>query len=194
MERDSKRKPSDGELLRRFLADDPHDPDAFRLIFDRYEAPVKRYLMGYFKLDHRAEDVGQETFLRLLNRVEQHPGVWPEDESIEPLIMFIAARAAVDSLRAEGRLRRMDTKFAIFSADEASWKESAASISAIGIDVQRALAALPPSLREVAELYFLEDFIGAEVAEMTHSSLDAAKKQIGRARRRLQIHLKLERS
>ncbi|SRR5216684_4185452 len=189
MERDGKRIPSDGEILRRFLADDPDDPDAFSLIFDRYEEPVSMYLTRYFKLTHRAADVAQETFIRLYQFVERHPGVWPEDESIEPLVMFMAARAAVDYIRRERRLSVMDTKFAIFSADESSWRESDASISAIGIDVQRALAALPPSLQEVARLYFLEDLSRADVAEMTESTLDITRGKISRARHLLTRHL-----
>ena len=189
MERDGKRIPSDGEILRRFLADDPDDPDAFSLIFDRYEEPVSMYLTRYFKLTHRAADVAQETFIRLYQFVERHPGVWPEDESIEPLVMFMAARAAVDYIRGERRLSVMDTKFAIFSADESSWRESDASILAIGIDVQRALAALPPSLQEVARLYFLEDLSRADVAEMTESTLDITRGKISRARQLLTRHL-----
>lgn len=189
MERDGKRIPSDGEILRRFLADDPDDPDAFSLIFDRYEEPVSMYLTRYFKLTHRAADVAQETFIRLYQFVERHPGVWPEDESIEPLVMFMAARAAVDYIRRERRLSVMDTKFAIFSADESSWRESDASILAIGIDVQRALAALPPSLQEVARLYFLEDLSRADVAEMTESTLDITRGKISRARHLLTRHL-----
>ncbi len=189
MERDGKRIPSDGEILRRFLADDPDDPDAFSLIFDRYEEPVSMYLTRYFKLTHRAADVAQETFIRLYQFVERHPGVWPEDESIEPLVMFMAARAAVDYIRGERRLSVMDTKFAIFSADESSWRESDASILAIGIDVQRALAALPPSLQEVARLYFLEDLSRADVAEMTESTLDITRGKISRARHLLTRHL-----
>ena len=188
MNTEGKGIPSDGELLRRFLAHDPDDPDAFRLIFERYEAPLMKYLTGYFKLAHRAEDVGQETFLRLLNHVERHPGVWPGDEPIEGLIMFIAGCATVDYLRRETHLRTMDTKFAIFSAEEPSWKESAASISAICIDVQRALAALPPNLRRVAQLYLLENYSGAEVAEMTQSTLSNTKIKIVRARQLLSEH------
>ncbi len=189
METEGKVVPSDGEMIRRFLANDPDDPDAFRLIVDRYEEPVSMYLTRYFKLSHRAADVAQETFIRLYQLVERRPGVWPVDESIEPLVMFIAARAAVDYIRTERYLRTTDTKFAVLSADQSSWKEADAWISAIGIDVQRALAALPPSLQKVARLYFLENHTRADVAEMTQSTVKAAKGKISRARQLLTRHL-----
>ncbi len=179
--------PTDAEILRRFVKG---DKDAFRLLFERYEGRVVRYLARHFNLADSADDVGQQTFIRLLVYARRHPGVWPADESIEPLVMFMAARAAADYLRRELRLRERDTRFAIFSAEERSSKEAAATISAIGIDVQRALAALPPNLREVAQLYFIEDYKGTDAAEEVESTPNAIKKKAGRARQRLQLHLK----
>src|SRR5258708_10121047 len=125
MENPDQERESDGKVLRAFVGG---DRDAFRLIFDRYEDRVKTYLARYFKLSHRAEDVTQETFLRFMRLVKRNWNVWPEDESVEPLLMFIAARAAADEFRKERMRLDADTTHAIFPRDEPSWKEAAASL------------------------------------------------------------------
>lgn len=155
----------------------------------RYERRVATYLKRYFKLDDLAEDITQETFLRLFLHVKRYGNVWPEGESIAPMLMLIAAHAAIDYLRNEKTRLESDTKFAIFSVEEPAWAEAAASASAIGVDVQRALAALPAGLREVARLYFLNGYTGIEVAEMTQLPLATAWTKIFRARRLLKTFL-----
>jgi RNA polymerase sigma factor (sigma-70 family) len=174
--------PSDGEILREFAAG---TRDRFHLLVGRYERRVATYLKRYLTVDDRAEDITQETFLRLFLHVKRYGNVWPEGESIAPMLMLIAAHAAIDDVRKERARLQTDTKFVVFSVEEPAWAEAAASASAIGLDVQRALAALPPELREVARLYFLQGYSGIEVAEMTQLPLALAKKRIFLARRLL---------
>jgi DNA-directed RNA polymerase specialized sigma24 family protein len=178
---EGKAVPSDAALIAEIVAG---NLDGFHLLVERYEKKVTLYLSRYFKLTDSVEDVTQETFLRLFLRITKRPRVWPEGESILPLLMFIAARAAAEDFRKLYRLRRMDREaLAIFSRDELFWAEAAASLSLLGIDVQRALDALPPDLHETAVLYILEGHSGADVAKMTHSSLDATWIRVHRARR-----------
>jgi RNA polymerase sigma-70 factor, ECF subfamily len=177
----SKASPSDRELIARFVA---KDLDAFRLLVERYEKKVSLYLSRYFKLTDRVADITQETFLRLFRRITDHPDAWPKGESILPLLMFMAARAAARDFRKQYSLRELDnTAFAVFPHDEEPfWAETAASVAMLSIDVQRAHEALPPSLREVMQLYFLDGHSGADVAEMTGSTLESVKIKIFRAR------------
>jgi RNA polymerase sigma factor (sigma-70 family) len=178
--------PSDAEILREFAAG---TKDGFHLLVARYERRVATYLKRYFKLDDRAQDITQETFLRLFLHVKRHGNVWPEGESIAPMLMLIAAHAAIDDVRSERTRLESDTKFAFFSVEEPAWAEAAASASAIGVDVQRALAALPADFREVARLYFLNGYTGIEVAERTKLPLATAWTKIYRARRLLTTRL-----
>ncbi len=186
MKKERGASPSDGGILRELAAG---KEERFHLLVARYERRVATYLRRYFRLDHRAEDITQETFLRLFLHVKRYGNVWPEGESVAPLLMLIAAHTAIDHLRKERRRLESDTKFAIFSVEEPAWAEAAASASAIVVDVQRALAALPPDLREVARLYFLQGYSGIEVAKMTQLPLATAKTKIFRARRLLTTFL-----
>jgi Sigma-70 region 2 len=120
--------PSDGEILREFAAG---TRDRFHLLVGRYERRVASYLKCYSGLDDRAEDITQETFLRLFLHVKRYGNVWPEGESIAPMLMLIAAHAAIDDLRKERARLQTDTKFVVFSVEEPAWAEAAASASAI---------------------------------------------------------------
>src|SRR5258706_2650995 len=131
MENERGASPSDAQILREFASG---EKDRFHLLVARYERRVATYLNRYFKMGHRAGDITQETFLRLFLGVKRYGNVWPEGESIVPLLMLIAARAAIDDLRRERTRLESDTKFAIFSADEPAWAEAAASASPIGVD------------------------------------------------------------
>jgi RNA polymerase sigma factor (sigma-70 family) len=186
MENSGQERESDGKALRAFAGG---DSDAFRLIFDRYEDRVKTYLYCYFKLSDLAEDLTQETFLRLMRFARRNRNVWPEHDPVEGLLMYIAARAAADEFRKITRRLEADSTYAIFPRDQPSWKEAADSLSSIDIDVQRALAALPESLREVARLFYLEGYRGEAVAVMTGLSMPATWSRLFRSRKLLTIDL-----
>jgi DNA-directed RNA polymerase specialized sigma24 family protein len=110
--------PSDGEILRELAAG---KEERFHLLVARYERRVATYLKHYFSLDHRAEDITQETFLRLFLHVKRYGNVWPEGESCAPLLKLIAAHTSIDDLRRERTRLESDTKFAIFWAEEPAW-------------------------------------------------------------------------
>lgn len=192
MQSSDEERESDGKVLRAFAGG---DNEAFRVIFDRYEDRVRTYMACYFKLSHHAEDITQETFLRFMRFVKRKRDVWPEHRPVEGLLMFIAARAAADEFNKQLKRLEADTAHAIFARDQPAWKEAAASLSAIAVDVQRALDALPDIVREVARLFYLEGFSGEDVSEMTGLSMSAVWSRLFRARKLLTIDLqKHERS
>jgi len=63
---------SDAALLLRFRSG---DAVALEQLFERYEAPLFRFLLGILKDQHHAEDALQETFVRALSRLD---GVDPD--------------------------------------------------------------------------------------------------------------------
>jgi RNA polymerase sigma-70 factor (ECF subfamily) len=62
---------TDAELLARLCAG---DSTAVGGIFERYEQPVFRYLLGVLKDRHAAEDVLQDTFVLVLRKAETASG------------------------------------------------------------------------------------------------------------------------
>ncbi len=175
------------EALRRFVAG---DNDAFQVIAERYHTRVLTYLSRYFKLADLAADVTQETFFALFRQIGRQPNLWLEDGTLKPLILTIAARAAIDELRRERmRLDRETTLALSSSGGELSRAEAAVAATEIELDVRRAVAELPPDLRRVALLYFMDGYNTPEVAKLTHSSVGAVRGRIARARELLSIRL-----
>ena len=172
--------------VRRFIAG---DEDAFRVIAERYQKRVLRYLSRYFKLEDDAADLTQETLLALLRQIERNPHICQEDATLGPFILTIAARAAIDELRRISMRRRKEGVVALFPVAQLSGAQATAAAMEIEHDVHQALAKLPPTLRRVALLYFLAGFSSVDVAEETGSTLAAVKSQIRRSRDLLAVYL-----
>jgi RNA polymerase sigma-70 factor (ECF subfamily) len=62
---------SDAELLDHVRAGDAY---ALEAIFERYEEPVFRFLVGLLRDHHEAEDVLQETFVKALEKLDHVDG------------------------------------------------------------------------------------------------------------------------
>ena len=62
---------SDTDLLARLRAG---EADALTAIFERYEPPVFRYLLGLLRDRHAAEDVLQDTFVTVLRKADSADG------------------------------------------------------------------------------------------------------------------------
>lgn len=88
--------PSDAELAGRIQA---HDEAAFELLFARYGEALMRYVCSIVRSDAdveaAAQDLVQETFLRVWTRAEQ----WSGQGSLKGWIYRIAANLALNHLR-----------------------------------------------------------------------------------------------
>jgi len=175
---------SDAELVRRFHGD---DRDAFRLISVRYKARVLTYVRRYFKAEDRAEDVVQETFFRIFRKMKRDRNVCPEGETLEPLVISITARTAIDDLRMNTRRARHEV-LALFPVADPSDEEAYTIAREIEIDFRAALATLPPTLQRDVWLYFVAGYTGSDIARMTRSTVGATKMRISRARQLLIEH------
>jgi RNA polymerase sigma-70 factor, ECF subfamily len=171
--------PSDRTFLEQFIGG---DQDAFREIVERYQRRVLAYVSRYIRPVYRAEDVTQETFFRLFRLIKRKPNIWPEGDSLEPLVVAIAGRTATDDLRREGRRRSAHDAMAIFPREEPPQADADAIAAEINDEIHAALAKLPSTLRRTALLYFLEGQSRTEVAKVTRSKLDTVTKRINRAR------------
>ena len=90
--------PDDLELIERVVE---RDAEAFAALFKRYQEPVRRRVRQIVRDPVAADDVVQEVFLRLWNRVGQWSGQGP----FAAWLLRIAANAALTQLRAVRRRR-----------------------------------------------------------------------------------------
>ena len=89
---------SDQDLVQRILERDAH---AFEAIFERYAETIRRHLARLVENDVAAQDLVQETFLRVWTRAEQ----WDGRGSFAGWLYRIATNLAFNYLRSMRRRR-----------------------------------------------------------------------------------------
>jgi RNA polymerase sigma-70 factor (ECF subfamily) len=170
--------PSDAELMARLRA--TGDRQAFAEIIDRHKDSVVAYLARLTGSRERAEDLGQETFLRLYRAA---PG-YVEQGLLRAFLFRIATNLAHSEERRERRLRLL-APFLRASPHA----EAAAPQGLLREEIQRevtaAVAALPMSYRVPLVLHEIEGWGYADIARALSLSEGTVKSRIHRGRERL---------
>ena len=150
----------DEQLMRRIAA---RDAEAFDALRERWESAVRRRLLSIVRNAETAEDLCQETFLRVWTKSEQ----WDGGGSAESWLMRIATNLALNHLRTTRRRKEIkltDLRVADESgcqssaewpADEDAVDPESAVEEAERFSQLRALVAeLPEEKREVIRLVY----------------------------------------
>lgn len=165
------RHKKDGDLARRLKA---RDPRAMSDLYDRYGRLAYSLIYRVVRDGAAAEDLVQETFLRVWNRVQSFD---EQRGSLGPWVLAVARNRAIDYLRStEGRmaasaleLDRLERPAAFSSFDD----------RALTIDRARALKAafekLSPTQKQVIELAYYEGLSQSEMAERIEQPLGTVK-------------------
>jgi len=168
------------------------DDNALAPLMARWEVPMKRYLARIVQNAHEAEELAQETFVRLYQTRER----FREGARFSPWLYAIAANLARNRLRWWRRRPVVSleawTEFGGETADESS-----AGRAASGALEQReraeavrgAVAALPVELREALVLCEYEGLAQAEAAEALGVTPKAVEMRLYRARAGLRNQL-----
>jgi RNA polymerase sigma-70 factor (ECF subfamily) len=162
---------SDRELVRRVVADG--DERAFRTLYRRHTPALYQFALRLLGgNDAEAEDAVQETWIRGAQGWERFR--W--DASLATWLRAIA----------------LNVCRAAFRRRDAGWLEITPAEPAVPdgnpearIDLERALALLPPGYRTVFLLHDLEGHRHEEIASLLGTSAGTSKSQLFRARRAL---------
>jgi RNA polymerase sigma-70 factor (ECF subfamily) len=177
-------------------AKDGQDP-AFRELVRRYERPVFSLIYRMVRDRALAEDLAQETFIKVLNGIRSYR---PEYK-FSSWIFKIANNAAIDHLRR----RDLDT----LSLDGSPHAQTAEEMQAtalqldgraespldavtsreLGSQIERAIARLRPEYRACILLRHVEGHSYEEIAQMLDLPLGTVKTYIHRARNELRVYL-----
>lgn len=151
------------------------DKAAFESAYHGLKVPI--YTLALRTLGSRAaaEDVTQETFLRLYT---VPPG--PEVRNPKAWLFRVARNLAIDELRK----RREETMVENYPMPERD--------ISLGMDIESALAALPPEERQIVTLHLNADFSFAELASVMGLSLPAVYRRYKKAIHTLRHTLKGE--
>jgi RNA polymerase sigma-70 factor (ECF subfamily) len=170
---------------------------AYRELLTRYERPVFSLIFRMVRDRETAEDLAQETFIKVLNNLDRYS---PEFK-FSSWLFKIANNLTIDHVRR----RRVDT-ISIEGAPDAVTAESAkaTSISVVsanespleelesrelGTAIERAIGKLRPEYRACIMLRHVEDKSYEEIAEIVKLPLGTVKTYIHRARHELRAAL-----
>lgn len=136
-----------------------------------------------------AEDALQNTFVKIFTRLDQYRG----DGPFEAWARRVAVHTALHAVE-QHRLRHPTSTGAAelddYAADLPSLEPSALDALAAD-DLLRYLAALPTGYRTVLNLYAIEGYSHAEIAQLLGISEGTSKSQLARARQLLAQRLRL---
>jgi len=163
------------------------DPQALGELYDRYGRVVFSVILRVVRDGAIAEDLVQETFLRVWNRVQ---GFYAEKGAIAPWLLAVARNRAIDYLRSvAGRERNtlefeetdhpslfVDMEHEILTSDKARV-------------IKAAMNKLNANQREVIELAYFEGLSQSEMAERMGQPLGTVKTWVRTALKNLRDEL-----
>jgi RNA polymerase sigma factor (sigma-70 family) len=125
------------------------DEDAWSTLVERFSRYVYAIAVQAFRLpEHDAEDVFQEVFARVFERLD----TLREDDAVRPWIAQLTRRLCIDRLRAGSREVVADTEELPDGPDEDVLGQIEEAF-----DVHDALAGLPEHCREILDRFFARD-------------------------------------
>jgi len=156
------------------------DSAAFDATFAAYRKRVYGYLVRMVRRRDVAEDLLQETFLRLA----QHATRLAPDTRLGAWLFTVAHRLVVSWSRAQAVRAQLAGDIPQRLHDTRSPLEALADSQA-QLALERAFAELAPAYREVALLVGVEGLAPAEVAEILGHTPEAVRQRLARARTQL---------
>ncbi len=147
----------------------------FRIIYDRNVDTVYRVCYSFMKNAADAEDMAQETFLRLLSTEkvfenERHERAW---------LIVTASNLCKDSLKKWWRrTENIDDHLEVASKDRTGER-----------DVMEAILALPKEYKASVYLYYYEGYSTAEIAVHLGCPEATVRSRLSRARKQLKTIL-----
>ena len=163
---------------------------AFEQLYRWFERPVFTLALRIAGNREEAQDVLQDTMLKVLGRIGEFRGSGVGGAHGSPFWGWLRQIAVNEALM---RLRK-DRKFAHevavecdddFAEDHGPLPPAAADAAAL----QRALAALPAATRSVLWLYHAEGYTHEEIAVLMERTASFSKSQLARGTRRLRVLL-----
>jgi len=186
--------PSDEDLVVRYVENG--DESAFRTLLDRHQERVFGYLLGMVRDREVANDLFQETFLKVISALSKKRGSYTVQGKFLGWVLRIARNAALDHLRARKKWRDVESvgdseevDYWSRIPDEAPSAEEEIHQAEIADVLQAGIAALPEEQREVLLLRHESEMTFREIADLTGCSINTALGRMRYALINLRRHL-----
>ena len=174
---------SDEELVQAYL--EKGDQRAFGMLLQRHQDRVFGYLMGMVRDVDVANDLFQDTFLRVISALQERRGSYQQQGRFVYWVIRIARNTALDYLRSRKKWKDVDDG----TDDEDSFWDRIAddqpdAVALMHADEQRqwldaCVAQLPAEQREVLLMRHAAGLSFKEIAAVTDCSINTA---LGRMR------------
>ena len=161
----------DGELVERLKR---RDQQAMSVLYDRYGRITYSIILRIVRNEAVAEDLMQETFFRVWNRVQ---GFDPEKGALGPWILTVARNRSIDHLRSiQGKTT--ESAFELEKMEHPALFENLES-GILNMDrvkiLRSAFEKLNPNQRMVIELAYYEGLSQTEISEHLKQPLGTVK-------------------
>lgn len=154
------------------------DPDAFRQLYDGHVGRIYALCLRLAGDAAHAEELVQDTFVRAWEKLPGFRG----ESAFGTWLFRIAVNVALADRRATGR---REARIGLAADPDALPTASRSADPGDRLDMEQAIASLPPGARAVFLLYDVEGYQHGEIAEMTGIAEGTSKTQLFRARRLL---------
>jgi RNA polymerase sigma-70 factor, ECF subfamily len=173
------------DLIRRLKSRDPH---ALGELYDRYGRMTYALIFRIVRNSGSAEDLVQETFLRVWNRIN---GFDAEKGALSPWVLAVARNRAIDYLRSvDGRMAQ--SVFEIEKMEQpavyADFENGILNLDRVRV-LKTAFEKLTPNQRIVLELAYYEGLSQSEMAERMKQPLGTVKTWVRAALKALREEL-----
>jgi RNA polymerase sigma-70 factor (ECF subfamily) len=163
------------------VSDDVHraragDRAAFQRLYEQHVGRVYALCLRLTGDGDEAEDRTQDAFVRAWQKLGSYRG----ESAFSTWLHRLTVNVVLTERRASGRRAARET---VAAADSPGAEP--APRAGLHVDLERAIAALPPGARAVFVLYDVEGYGHEEIARMTGIAAGTSKAQLHRARRLL---------
>ncbi|MVM33326.1 sigma-70 family RNA polymerase sigma factor [Spirosoma sp. HMF4905] len=155
---------------------------AHKVVYERFAGKMLAVCTRYCANRDDAEEVMLDGFMRVFEKIEQ----FREDGSFEGWIRRVMVTESLMFLRKNKQWRQEIPIEDVTVEPDYAWADTAVNEN----DLLRIVNQLPDGYRTVFNLYAIEGYSHAEIAEMLGISEGTSKSQLSRARMLLQANLK----
>lgn len=164
------------------------DEPCLEVLISRHKKRVFSYIMMVVRDRHLAEDIFQDTFIKVIQTLKR--GAYNDEGKFLPWVLRIAHNLVIDHFRRVKRMPLVDAGedfdiFSVLTLRQGNVEDRLVKTQ-IRSDVRKAIEKLPLEQREVLIMRHYMDMSFKEIADTTHCSINTA---LGRMRYAL-INLK----